>query len=130
MNPSRPIFLVALTMLIVAGCRYEKAPPAPAETVEDVGVQSAAVIAPLQALLVVGPTGPLANGSGDQLLRDRLSTQLGYTVTVVDGTSATGTMAGGKALVVISESVTDTQAINQVGTKFKSVATPVLVMEP
>lgn len=73
------------------------------------------------ALLVVGNT---TLNAGDQALSQRLST-LGFSVVVQRDSAATTADATGKALVLISSTVTS----GAVGTKFKTVAVPVLVWE-
>src|SRR5689334_9068254 len=105
-----------------AACGGEHRSPAEAPAV-GATVEALAVIPQAKALLVVGST-TLVNG--DTALKNRLATNLGYAVTVVAGSTTTSTDASGKAVVVISESVTDTQ----VTTKFKSVTVPVVVLEP
>jgi uncharacterized repeat protein (TIGR01451 family) len=73
------------------------------------------------ALLVVGST--TLNG-GDSWVKTRLE-GLGYQVTVKDGTGAAAADANGKAVVVISSTVSPTA----VGTKFRDVAVPVILWE-
>lgn len=73
------------------------------------------------ALFVVGST---TLNSGDAAVKTRLEA-LGYTVTVKTGSSATTADATGKALVLISSTVTP----SQVNTKFRAVTTPVLNWE-
>ncbi|MDX2021168.1 MAG: M4 family metallopeptidase [Deltaproteobacteria bacterium] len=75
------------------------------------------------ALLVVGAE-PL--DSHDNALRSRLETQLGFAVTVKQGAASAASDANGKQLVFISESVSS----GSVGTKFTSVAVPVVTTEP
>jgi hypothetical protein len=74
-----------------------------------------------QVLFVVGST--TLNGS-DSALKSRLEL-LGYTVIVKDAVSALAADAGGKAAVVISETV----LAGNVNTKFRDVAVPVVVSE-
>jgi hypothetical protein len=74
-----------------------------------------------QVLFVVGSTTLIP---GDAAVKARLE-GLGFTVAVKDAPSSATADATGKALVVISESVT---AID-VSTKFRDVAVPVIVME-
>jgi hypothetical protein len=76
---------------------------------------------PPQALFVVGSTMLIA---GDAAIKSRLE-GLGFIVTVKDAPSSVTADATGKALVVISESVT---AID-VGAKFRDVAVPVVTLE-
>jgi hypothetical protein len=73
------------------------------------------------ALLVVGN---LTLSSGDSVLKFLLE-NMGYTVTVELSTSTSSASANGKALVVISESVTS----GDVNTKFRDVFTGVMVLE-
>ena len=74
------------------------------------------------ALLVVGNTSLSA---ADAAFQQRLAT-LGFTITVRKDSASTTADATGKQLVAISSTVTSTS----VGTKFKSVAVPVLSWEP
>jgi hypothetical protein len=76
---------------------------------------------PSGILFVVGNT---SLNAGDQAVYNRLTGQ-GYTVTVVDDGDSESSDADGKALVIISSTVT----ANQVNTKFRDVTTPVLVWE-
>lgn len=79
-----------------------------------------------QALLVVGNT---TLSTGDTALRNRLANTLGYAVTVVaDNLTAASvsSAASGKGLIVISESVKDTN----VGGNYKTLPTSVVVLEP
>jgi hypothetical protein len=73
---------------------------------------------PRSALLVVGN---VTLGTGDAALNNRLKA-MGFTVTIKDGTSSATSDATGKALIVISSTVTSTT----VNTKFRTVATPVV----
>lgn len=99
---------------------------ASAPTIEDVPGPSSesteAVTAAPEVLLVVGAL-PLA--AGDLALQQRL-TSLGFLVTPITAPAATTGDATGKQAVVISESVTPAD----VGTKFRTVGVPVLVLEP
>jgi hypothetical protein len=72
-------------------------------------------------LYVVGSTTLIA---GDAAVKSRLE-GLGFTVVVKDAPSSATADATGKAIVVISESVTSTD----VGAKFRDVAVPVLTLE-
>ena len=83
------------------------------------GVVNITVSSP--ALLVTGST---TLNSSDSAVKSRLEA-MKYVVTVKDGASATGTDANGKALVVISSTVTPTS----VGTKFRTVTVPVVLWE-
>ncbi len=74
------------------------------------------------ALLVVGST---TLNAIDTDIKNRLQT-LGLTVTVKSASSATSADATGKRVVVISESVSPTN----VNTKFRTVAAPVVTLEP
>jgi hypothetical protein len=74
-------------------------------------------------LLVVGSS---TLNSGDNALYEHLQWWLGYNVSVKTGTSVSSADASGKDLVVISSTVTAAD----VNTKFKNVATPVMVLEP
>ncbi len=74
------------------------------------------------ALFVVGPTAPL--GAGDLAVQARLAA-LGYAVTVKTGSSTLAADADGKALVVISSTITS----STVNTKFRASAVPVLNWE-
>jgi hypothetical protein len=74
------------------------------------------------ALFVVGNT---ALSAADSAVQQRL-TALGFSVTVRQDAASTSADATGKQLVVISSTVGSAA----VGTKFKSVAVPVLVWEP
>jgi uncharacterized repeat protein (TIGR01451 family) len=75
----------------------------------------------IPALFVTGSTTLSAS---DNAVKNQL-TALGYVVTVKDGASATSADATGKAVVVISSTVTPTS----VSTKFRSVAVPVVLWE-
>lgn len=68
--------------------------------------------------------GSTTLNASDTALRNRLQT-LGLTVTVKAASTTTSADATGKALVVVSSTVTS----GDVGSKFKSVATPVLNWE-
>jgi RHS repeat-associated protein len=117
-------FFTALLLLAAVTCSKADRPerPAPASGLAEIRQAVLLPPAPL-ALLVVGQTALVP---GDTALQTRLTTNLGFAVSVVSASAATAADANGKALVVISESVTDTQ----VNTKFRSVAAPVLVLEP
>src|SRR4051812_3276231 len=125
----RPISIATLAALATLGatsCQEPAAPltPTPPENAPVESISEPLAVAPKpQALLVVGST-PLTGG--DLALSTRLSATLGYGVTVVTDAAATAAQASGMALVMISESVTDTQ----VNTKFKTVQVPVMVLEP
>jgi RHS repeat-associated protein len=130
-SPRRDGFLtiLALTCSLVAACgsKAKEAPaPKPAKVPAPIDLeQSAQALATTptpQALLIVGTT---TLAGGDLKLRDRLVT-LGFNVSAVAGSAAVVGDATGKTLVVISESVTDTQ----VAAKFKPVTVPVMVLEP
>lgn len=84
---------------------------------------SATPLAPASpsALLVVGST---TLGAGDQAIAGRLS-GMGLPVTVVSGPNSATTQASGKALVILSSTVTSAD----VNTKFRDVAVPVLCWE-
>lgn len=73
------------------------------------------------ALFVVGST---TLNTGDTAVKNRLEA-LGYTLTTMTGSAVTTADANGKVLVVISSTVTPTS----VGTKFRTVAVPVLTWE-
>ena len=73
------------------------------------------------ALLVTGST---TLNSSDSAVKSRLEA-MNYVVTVKDGASAASTDANGKAVVVISSTVTPTS----VGTKFRTVTVPVVLWE-
>src|SRR3954462_3021311 len=128
------LLIVVCSSVIVAACgsppRSPRPPGASGPAFES-GVLPLAVAPTPQALLVVGSATLVP---GDTALKTRLSANLGFAVTVKDGTSATSLDATGKTLVVISESVTDNYAVSpavvQVGTKFKSSQVPVVVLEP
>ncbi|MDA0242658.1 MAG: carbohydrate-binding protein [Chloroflexi bacterium] len=75
---------------------------------------------PNHILFVVG--NPASLNASDTAIRNRLQGQ-GYTVTVVDDSASTTADATGKALVIISSTVSS----NNVNTKFKSVTTPVML---
>ncbi|HYE97585.1 MAG TPA: fibronectin type III domain-containing protein, partial [Planctomycetota bacterium] len=75
----------------------------------------------VRALFVVGNT---TLGAGDAAVRARLQA-MGYTVTVKAASAATTADAGGKAVVLVSSTVT----ASAVGTKYRSVAVPVVVWE-
>lgn len=75
----------------------------------------------VHALFVVGNT---TLGTGDAAVRTRLQA-LGYTTAVKGASAATTADANGKAVVVVSSTVT----ASAVGTKFQSVAVPVVVWE-
>ena len=83
---------------------------------------AAAAVAVPEVLFVTG-TGAL--GAGDRALQSRL-TSLGLKVTVVAASVVTTGSAAGKSLVLVSESVTP----SDVGTKFRSVAVPVVSLDP
>ena len=74
------------------------------------------------ALLVVGNT---TLSIGDQQIQSTLSF-LGFGVTIRSDVAASSSDAVGKALVVVSESVTS----SNVNTKFRDTSTGVLVLEP
>lgn len=76
----------------------------------------------VSALLIVGNT---TLGAGDLAIQTRLQNQ-GYTVVVKGDTASLASDANGKALVVISSTVTS----GNVNTKFRTVAVPVLNDEP
>jgi cysteine-rich repeat protein len=76
-----------------------------------------------EALLVVGVTAPLP--LQDDAISMRL-VRLGYTVTPISALEVTEASATGKAVVVISESVTSTE----VNTKLTNVAVPLVTYEP
>src|SRR6478735_1859111 len=80
-----------------------------------------APLSPGSALFVVGNT---ALSAADNVMSQRLQT-LGFTVVVKSDTAGTTSDATGKSLVVISSTSTS----GNVGTKFKSVAVPVLSWE-
>jgi glucose/arabinose dehydrogenase len=73
------------------------------------------------ALLVTGST---TLGTGDAAVRDRLDAQ-GHVVVLRTGTAATAADAAGKALVLVSSTVTAAS----VNTKYRGVANPVLAWE-
>ncbi|GEM_PF-2976466 len=75
------------------------------------------------ALLAVG--GPAALTSRDTWLQQRLI-DAGWTVTIGDDDTVTASSASGKQLIVLSESVTQAG----IGTKFTSVAVPLISAEP
>ena len=75
---------------------------------------------PNHILFVVG--NPSSLNASDTAIRNRLQGQ-GYTVTVVDDSASTAANATGKALVLISGSVSS----GNVNTKFKNVAVPVML---
>ena len=74
-----------------------------------------------QALLVVGST---TLNSGDSAAKTRLEA-LNYVVTVKDASAAANTDANGKAVVVISSTISP----NTLGTKFRDVAVPMVIWE-
>lgn len=78
---------------------------------------------PAQALLVVGAVPASAD---DAALASRLSSQHGLSVVIKAASATTAEDAAGKALVMISETVTSTS----VGTKFSAVTVPVINLEP
>src|SRR5882762_1160987 len=90
-------FVLAAAITGAAACHRDEPrslPPIPVEQ-----IRHAAVVVPTPlALLVVGST-PIAGG--DLALSNRLSTNLGYSVTVLTGSATTSADAVGKALVVI-----------------------------
>lgn len=77
---------------------------------------------PGSVLLVVGETSPLHKS--DVQLRDSLIKH-GFTVTLRDGTAATGGDASGRALVVLSGSSWS----DDVGSKFRDVPVPVVCFD-
>src|SRR6185295_11109312 len=85
-------------------------------------VEAAPPPANLSTLFVVGST---TLSAGDVATKTRLET-LGFTVSVKDAVSAVTADANGKGLVVISESCPSAD----VGSKFRDVAVPVVVLEP
>jgi hypothetical protein len=89
---------------------------------ERAGQRSEPLTAGAAVLFVVGNTTLPA---GDAALRTRLQ-GLGGTVTVRGAAAATTADAQGKALIVISESVTS----GDVNTKFRDSAVPVICLEP
>jgi hypothetical protein len=89
---------------------------------EQVGQRSESLTAGAAVLFVVGNT---TLSAGDSAIRTRLQ-GLGATVTVRGAAAATTADAQGKALIVISESVTSTD----VNTKFRDGAVPVVCLEP
>ena len=106
----------SVIVLIMAAC-------APLSGDEDgAELATSAIVAPgTQALFVVGNT---TLSAPDTALRNRLQS-LGYTVVAVQAAASRAADATGKALVVISESVTS----GDVNSKFRNVATPVLSLE-
>jgi RHS repeat-associated protein len=123
------ILILTSSLAVSCGSKRKDPPAAPIKVAAvEVEQSSHALTAPQpQALLVVGAT-PLA--APDTALQTRLSTNLGYQVTVVTGTAVTAASATGKNLVVISESVTDSLSVTQVGNKLRTVTVPVMVLEP
>lgn len=92
---------------------------------DNTGVQSLSqgvLIKVLSPALFV--TGSTTLSSSDNAVKTRLEA-LGFTVTVKDASAATSADANGKAVVVISSTVSPTN----LGTKFRSVATPVVTWE-
>jgi hypothetical protein len=78
---------------------------------------------PDEALLVVANTGvPTA---GDRAVADRLDA-LGFEVEIIGSAAATTADAGGRALVVISSTV----STSSLGTKFEDVSQPVIIYKP
>ena len=77
----------------------------------------------VQTVLFVGSTNPLP--ARDQVLVNRLTGQ-GYAVVVRSESQAVSSDASGKALVIISDSVTS----GNVNIKFRDVAVPVMTWEP
>ncbi len=75
-----------------------------------------------KALLVVGST---SLNSGDSAVLNRLQVDLSYSVTVKTGSSVTSADANGMDVVVISSTVNP----NDVNTKFRNVAVPVVTWE-
>jgi hypothetical protein len=90
--------------------------------VEELAAQTEALTAGSAVLFVVGNT---TLSAGDAAIRTRLQ-GLGATVTLRSATAATSADAQGKALIVISESVTS----GDVNTKFRDSAVPVVCLEP
>lgn len=90
--------------------------------VEEHAAQAQALTAGSAVLFVVGNT---TLSAGDAAIRTRLE-GLGATVTLRSATAATSADAQGKALIVISESVTS----GNVNTKFRDSAVPVICLEP
>jgi hypothetical protein len=91
-------------------------------SVDEQGAQAEALTAGSAVLFVVGNTSLSA---GDAAIQTRLQ-GLGATVTLRSATAATSADAQGKALIVISESVTS----GDVNTKFRDSAVPVICLEP
>ncbi len=77
--------------------------------------------ASIPALFVVGNT---TLNAGDTAIRNRLNT-LGYGVTSISGAASATTNVNGKAIVIISSTVTSAD----VNSKFKDVTVPVVVCE-
>lgn len=111
---------VGLTFIAAFGIAACAAAPGQENHGEELGSAAQAITVSGPALFVVGNA---TLGPGDLALSQRLS-GLGLTVTVKTAAAVTTADATGK-LVVISESVTSTD----VNTKFRTTASPVLVME-
>jgi hypothetical protein len=98
-----------------------------AKAYDDAGVSSTSApvlitVSGNSTLLVVGSTTLTA---GDALLKGRLQNQ-GFSVTVKASSALSTADANGKVLVVVS----DTVSPSAVGSKLRTVATPVLCLEP
>jgi hypothetical protein len=76
-----------------------------------------------RALYVAGNVAALGT---DQTVINRLTQQLGFTVTVVDDAAATTASANGMNLVLISSTVDSVSVAN----KFRNVAVPVMIWKP
>jgi len=85
------------------------------------GLSGALVTVSAPVLLVAGST---TLNASDAALKTRLE-NMGYTVTVKDAAASTTADANGKAVVVISSTVSP----NAVGTKFRTVTVPVVLWE-
>jgi hypothetical protein len=100
----------------LVGCRTS-----PGGDVDEPVTSNTVTLSSRSALFVVGST---TLNAGDDAVSQRLQA-LGLTVVVKTDTAATSADATGKTIVVISSTVTS----SNVGTKFKSVAVPVLLWE-
>lgn len=107
--------LVAAAVLALLGCGGGRKKTAPAA--------GALLEQKPHALFVVGSASPLS--SSDEALRARL-VGLGFDVTIRTGPASTTGDAGGKDLVLVSESVASADVL----AKFRDVPAPVVNLEP
>jgi len=105
-------FALALTALACGGERKKTAPTG-----------SALLEQRPRALFVVGNA---TLSMSDEALRSRLVNQLGFDVDIKTGPASATSDADGKALVLVSESVTSADVTN----KFLNVPAPVMTLEP